>query len=66
MFCQRPHGQIKMEKAEDVIKTVAFRWLSDKPRPKVIIPDNVKSLTSRQFCDYMSDLNTTVSHPPDH
>ena len=63
---QCPHCQVRVEKAEDMIRTVALRWLSDKPRPKVIIPDNAKSLTSAKFCDYMGDLGIIVSFPPDH
>ncbi|CAL1142414.1 unnamed protein product, partial [Cladocopium goreaui] len=60
------HGTIKNESAEEMIRSVSLRWLSDKPRPRILVPDNAKSLTAKKFVDYMSDLGTEVIYPPDH
>ena len=60
------HGTIKVETAEDMIRTFTTRWLVDKPKPLVVIPDNAKSLTAKKFCDFMADLQIEVNFPPDH
>ena len=60
------HGTIKNESAEEMIRSVSLRWLSDKPRPRILVPDNAKSLTAKKFVDYMSDLGIEVIYPPDH
>ncbi|CAL1161233.1 unnamed protein product [Cladocopium goreaui] len=60
------HGTIKNESAEEMIRSVSLRWLSDKPRPRILVPDNAKSLTAKKFVDYMSDLCIEVIYPPDH
>ena len=44
---------------------VAFsqRWLSDKPKPEILVPDNARSYTSRQFQDFCSSINVWVAPP---
>ena len=58
------HGEIKVETGEDMVRVVTLRWLSDKPRPKLIVPDNAKSLTSMKFVEHMGDLGISVFFPP--
>lgn len=60
------HGTIKVENADDMIRTFTTRWLVDKPKPLVVIPDNAKSLTAQKFCDFLADLQIEVNFPPDH
>ena len=60
------HGQTKVETSDDIIRVVTMRWLMDKPKPKVIIPDNAKSLTSQKFVDYLADLHIQMMPPPDN
>jgi len=60
------HGETKVESADDMIRVMTLRWLQDKPRPKAIIPDNAKSLTSRYFVEYMADVGIQVVPPPDN
>ena len=60
------HGEIKVENAKDMIRVVTLRWLSVEPKPKVIVPDNARSLTAVEFNDYMHDLGIMVSFPPAH
>ena len=60
------HGETKVESADDAIRVLTMRWLMDKPKPKVVIPDNAKSLTSKQFGDYLSDLQIQLIPPPDN
>ena len=60
------HGENKVESADDIIRVLTHRWLMDKPRPKVIVPDNAKSLTSQKFADFLSDLNIQLMPPPDN
>ena len=60
------HGENKVESTDDIIRVVTHRWLMDKPRPKVVIPDNAKSLTSQKFADFLSDLNIQLMPPLDN
>ena len=60
------HGENKVESADDIIRVTTSRWLMDKPRPKVVVPDNAKSLTSQKFADFLSDLNIQLMPPPDN
>ena len=59
------HGEVKVENSEMCIKAITMRWLLDKPRPKVLCPDNAKSLTSQQFVDFFGSVGIQVIHPPD-
>ncbi|CAK9088097.1 Uncharacterized protein SCF082_LOCUS41611, partial [Durusdinium trenchii] len=56
---------VKVENSEMCIKAITMRWLLDKPRPKVLCPDNAKSLTSQQFVDFFGSVGIQVIHPPD-
>ena len=58
------HGEVKIENTEDVIKIFVMRWLMDKPRPRVIIPDNAKSLSSQKLMDFLGELCIAVVPPP--
>ena len=60
------HKEIKIENTDMVIKALSLRWLMDKPRPKVVIPDNAKSLSSKKFVDFLADLGIAMVPPPDH
>ena len=60
------HGQTFVETGEDVIRLLTTRWLMDKPRPRVFIPDNAKSLTSKKVMEFLSDLSIAVIPPLDN
>ena len=51
--------------ADMVIQAITLRWLMDKPRPHVLIPDNAKSLMSQKFVDFMMEMGVEVIPPPD-
>ena len=59
------HGEVKIENADMVIQAITLRWLMDKPRPQVLIPDNAKSLMSQKFVDFMMEMGVEVIPPPD-
>ena len=59
------HGEVKIENADMVIQAITLRWLMDKPRPHVLIPDNAKSLMSQKFVDFMMEMGVEVIPPPD-
>ena len=48
-----------------MMSSVSVRWLSHKPRPQILDPDNAKSRAAKKFVDYMSDCCLEVI-PPDH
>eukprot|EP00435_Cladocopium_sp_Y103_P012521 s2780_g3.t1 len=56
------HGEVKIENADMVIQAITLRWLMDKPRPQVLIPDNAKSLVSQKFVDFMMRLESKSFH----
>ena len=60
-----PHMESRTETGDQVIMSLTLRWLMDKPRPKVIIPDNAKTLTSKKITDYLSELCIALVPPPD-
>ena len=60
------HGSCFVETGEDVIRVLTTRWLMDKPRPRVFIPDNAKSLTSKKVMEFLSDLSIAVIPPLDN
>ena len=60
------HGSHFVETGEDIIRILTTRWLMDKPRPRVFIPDNAKSLTSKKVMEFLSDLSIAVIPPIDN
>ena len=60
-----PHGERRSENAEQLIQAITLRWLMDKPRPKVVIPDNAKSMSSQKFVDFLSEICIEMVPPPD-
>ena len=59
-------GETYVETSNDVIKCLISRWLMDKPRPKILIPDNANTLISQQVIELMADLGIAVMPPPDN
>ncbi|CAL1146255.1 unnamed protein product, partial [Cladocopium goreaui] len=59
-------GETYVETSNDVIKCLISRWLMDKPRPKILIPDNANPLISQQVIELMADLGIAVMPPPDN
>ena len=59
------HGQVWNESAEDVMKAITLRWIMDKPRPKVIVPDNANTMLSQRVMDFLADLTIEVLPPPE-
>ena len=61
-----PHGTSMVESAEDILRVLTTRWLMDKPKPKIIVPDNAKSMTSQKVAEFLSDLGIALMPPPDN
>ena len=59
------HGFLEMrpESTQDIIKGLSEKWLCDKPRPSIIIPDNAKSFTSREFTEFCQGINVQLALP---
>eukprot|EP00438_Fugacium_kawagutii_P003967 Skav207534 [mRNA] locus=scaffold756:114473:122071:+ [translate_table: standard] len=59
-------GRGQVENADQIIEAVTTKWLMDKPRPQMIIPDNANTFLSHKFTSFMSDLCIAVMPPPDN
>ena len=55
--------KMQSESSADIIKGLAERWLADKPRPEVVIPDNGITLVSRDVSDFLSDIGVQLAPP---
>ena len=57
-----PHGECPVETSEQLIRVLTLRWLMDKPRPKIFIPDNANTLTSKtRLTDFLSVAFATAA-----
>ena len=59
------HGELRVENSDMVIKALTTRWLMDKPRPKYLVADNAKTLTSQKVMEFLADLGIETYFPPD-
>ena len=55
--------KMQSKSSADIIKGLAERWLADKPRPEVVIPDNGITLVSRDVSDFLSDIGVQLAPP---
>ena len=56
--------EMKVEGTDLLLDAVSKLWLSDKPKPLVIIPDNAKSMVSTRMREVMSEMNIGIDTPP--
>ena len=57
--------EMKAENAEMLIKAFSERWLSDKPRPEVLIPDCGKTMTAKSMHDFCNSVGVQLAFPPE-
>ena len=55
--------EMKGESSADVIEGIATRWLADKPKPQVIIPDNSATMVSKEVSSFLTDAGTLLTAP---
>ena len=55
--------EMKQESTDQLLNAFCSRWLADKPKPLVLVPDNAKSMTSTHMKQVLSDLNIQVDPP---
>ena len=53
------------ESAADIIKSFSVHWLADKPKPRVLFPDNARSYTSTEFREFMSEIGIQLCFGPE-
>ena len=56
-------SEMKSETGMELVQAFSRRWLSDKPKPEILIPDNAKSFTSKHFQDFCSSVNIWLAPP---
>ena len=54
---------MKQESTDQLLDAFCSRWLADKPKPLVLVPDNAKSMTSAHMRQVLSDLNIQIDPP---
>ena len=54
---------MRTESVEDIIKGLSERWLHDKPKPKLIIPNNGKSFISEKFHEFCNSVGIQLAMP---
>ena len=52
------------ENTDEILDGLFKLWLSDKPKMKVLVPDNAKSMISAMARSTLSDLNIQIETPP--
>ena len=57
--------EMKAENAEMLIKAFSERWLSDKPRPEVLIPDCGKTMTAKSMHDFCNSVGVQLAFSPE-
>ncbi|CAE7387909.1 unnamed protein product, partial [Symbiodinium sp. CCMP2592] len=50
-------SEMRSETGTHLVEAFSKRWLSDKPKPEILIPDNARSFTSKHFQDFCSSVN---------
>lgn len=48
--------QMLSESSEDVIKAIAEKWLADKPKPRLVVPDNSSVLTATYVNEFLTNV----------
>jgi ribonuclease HI len=55
--------EMKAESTQDVITGFAEKWLCDKPKPEILIPDNAKTFQSREMHEFCNSTGIFLSFP---
>ena len=56
-------SQLLSESSEDVIKAIAEKWLADKPKPRLIVPDNSSVFTATDVNEFLTNVGIQLSLP---
>ena len=57
--------EMQIENAGDIIRALSERWLCDKPKPEIIIPDNAKTFKSTELREFCNSIGVQLSFPPE-
>ena len=63
VITRMPISEMRQETAAQLIESFSKRWLSDKPKPHVLIPDNGTAFVAKAFQDFCSSVNIWVAPP---
>ena len=55
--------EMKCENTQDVIRAFSERWLCDKPKPQILIPDNALPLKSKEMHEFCNSIGVQLSMP---
>ncbi|CAL1167297.1 unnamed protein product [Cladocopium goreaui] len=55
--------QMLSESSEDVIKAIAEKWLADKPKPRLIVPDNSSVFRATDVNEFLTNVGIQLSLP---
>ena len=55
--------QMQSESTEDIIRGFAEKWLADKPKPEILIPDNALTMVSKDMGSFLSDVGIQLAPP---
>ena len=56
-------SEMKAKNANDVITGFSEKWLCDKPKPEILIPDNAKTFQSREVREFCNSTGIFLSFP---
>jgi hypothetical protein len=56
-------SESRSETGDMAVKSFSEHWLSDKPKPKFVIPDNASSFTSKAFAEFCAHVGIALGHP---
>ena len=55
--------EAKMENSQDVMTGFSEKWLRDKPKPEVIIPDNARTFQSQEMHEFCFNMGIHLAFP---
>ena len=55
--------QMQSESSEDVIKAIAEKWFADKPKPRLVVPDDSSVFAATDVNEFLTNVGIQLSLP---
>eukprot|EP00438_Fugacium_kawagutii_P021819 Skav230869 [mRNA] locus=scaffold1335:307503:315465:- [translate_table: standard] len=67
VYVTKQYGFLEMQgdTTQDLIRALSEKWLCDKPKPEILIPDNSTPFKSRELHEFCSNIGVFLALPPE-
>ena len=55
--------KMETESSADLIRGISERWLADKPKPQIVVPDNATTCVSKEIAEFLSNAGIHLAPP---